>query len=138
MEEQTKKVKQHTFLISDSFGNTEEKGTSEKAFRRWLLRELDAGRMTVWEAVERFNLNPVNGDALIRSWRRKYDSDLPLSLPVMTEKERAKLRALHKHIKQLEKQLEDAQMKNAALDTMIDVAEEKLRIVIRKKSGPKQ
>ena len=56
----------------------------------------------------------------------------------MTEKEKQKLQALQKRLKELERQLEDAQMKNIALETMIDVAEEQLRIPIRKKSGPKQ
>jgi hypothetical protein len=56
----------------------------------------------------------------------------------MTEKEKAKLDAAHKRLKELEKQLEHAQMKNIALETMIDIAEEQLKITIRKKSGPKQ
>jgi hypothetical protein len=56
----------------------------------------------------------------------------------MTEKEKQKLEQLQKRLKELEKQLEDAQMKNLGLETMIDIAEEKLRISIRKKSGPKQ
>ena len=38
----------------------------------------------------------------------------------------------------LEQQLEDARMRNIALDTLIDVAEEKLKINIRKKPGAKQ
>ena len=53
-------------------------------------------------------------------------------------KRKAKLDAAHKRLKELEKQLEHAQMKNIALETMIDIAEEQLRISIRKKSGPKQ
>lgn len=56
----------------------------------------------------------------------------------MTEKERQKLESLQKRVKKLEKQLEDAQMKNIALDTLIDVAEEQLKIPIRKKAGAKQ
>ena len=56
----------------------------------------------------------------------------------MSEKERQKIEALQKQLKLLEKQLEDTQMKNVALETMIDVAEEQLKIKIRKKSGPKQ
>jgi hypothetical protein len=59
-----------------------------------------------------------------------------VSLPVMTEKERLKQEALLKRVKELEKQLEDAQMKNIALETLIDVAEEQLNIPIRKKLGP--
>lgn len=128
----------HTILVSDSYGNKNEKGTYEVAFRRWLVRELDAGRITVSEAIRRFNFNPVNSKTLIGHWRKKYASDIAVTLPAMTEKERQKLEALQKKMKQMEKQLEDAQMKNIALETMIDVAEEQLKIDIRKKSGPKQ
>lgn len=137
MQEQ-KTAKKYTILVSDSFGNSKEKGTYEPAFRRWLVRELEAERITIAEAIERFNFNPVSGRSLIHLWRKKYASDLALTLPVMTEKERQKLESLQKQLKQMEKQLEEAQMKNTALETMIDVAEEQLKISIRKKSGPKQ
>ena len=136
--EKQKKPKDYTVFVSDSFGNSNEKGTFEIAFRRWLVRELDAGRITVGDAIERFNFNPVNADGLIRSWRKKYASDIAVTLPDMTEKERQKLEALQNKVKQMEKHLEDAQMKNIALETMIDIAEEQLKIVIRKKSGPRQ
>ncbi len=63
---------------------------------------------------------------------------MELSLPVMTEKERQKVEALQKRLTQSEKQLEHAQMKNIALETLIDIAEEKLKISIRKKPGAKQ
>ena len=56
----------------------------------------------------------------------------------MTEKERIKLEALQKRINELEKQLENAQMKNIALETLIDVAEENLKVPIRKKAGAKR
>jgi hypothetical protein len=56
----------------------------------------------------------------------------------MTEKERQKQEELQKRIKELEKQLEFAQMKNIALETLIDVAEEQLSVPIRKKAGAKQ
>jgi len=56
----------------------------------------------------------------------------------MTEKEKSKLEEAHKHIKKLEQSLEQAQMKNIALETMIDLAEQIFKITIRKKSGPKQ
>jgi cell division septum initiation protein DivIVA len=45
---------------------------------------------------------------------------------------------LEKRIKELEKQLEHAQMKNVALNTMIDIAEQEYKLEVRKKSGPKQ
>jgi hypothetical protein len=56
----------------------------------------------------------------------------------MTEKEKQKLQAAQKRMKELEKQLEQSQMKNIALEAMIDIAEQELKINIRKKSGPKQ
>ena len=130
--------KNYTVLVSESFADEKKKHSYEVAFRRWLVRELDAGRMTVGDAIERFNINPRNWHHLISHWRKRYTSGIVLSLPVMTEKERKKLEALQKQIKALEKQLEDAQMKNAALETLIDVAEEQLKIGIRKKPGPKQ
>ena len=133
------KVKKETSaLISDSFGNKKADGTYEIAFRRWLVRELDAGRITEGEALERFNLHPGSYKSQIRIWKARYSSQIPLTLPVMTEKERLKAEAIQKRLKELEKQLENAQMKNAALETLIDVAEEQLKITIRKKFGPKQ
>lgn len=41
-------------------------------------------------------------------------------------------------IKTLQKELEEARLKIAALNTLIDVAEEQLKINIRKKPGAKQ
>jgi hypothetical protein len=56
----------------------------------------------------------------------------------MTEKERQKLEELNKQVRKLEKQLEEAQMSNIALNLLIDIAEKNLNIPIRKKSGTKQ
>ncbi len=133
-----KKENSTTHLVSDYFGNTDPKGTNEAAFRRWLVREIDAGRITVGGAIERFNFNTNSGNNMIRKWRLKYGSEIALTLPVMTEKERQKFDSIQKRMKELEKQLEEIQMKNAALETLIDVAEDQLKISIRKKSGPKQ
>lgn len=115
-----------------------EEKTISVAHRRWLVREIQAGRMTEGEAKERIRSHSKDPYGLLRVWMKQYASDIPLTLPVMTEKERQKLEALQKRLKQTEEALEKAQMKNAALEAMIDLAEEKLRIPIRKKSGPKQ
>jgi hypothetical protein len=109
--------------------------TSEK---RWIVREIESGRMTIGEAKERINFYSKAPDALIHFWRKKYAPEISFTLPLMTEKEKQKLDLAHKQLRELEKQLEDVQMKNIALETMIDIAEEQLKISIRKKSGPKQ
>lgn len=116
----------------------EEQKTFSKVERRWIARELQSGRMTIGEAKEHFASRSKNPEALVRRTLKEYSSDIDFTLPVMTEKEKAKLEAAHKRMRELEKQLEDAQMKNIALETMIDIAEEQLKISIRKKSGPKQ
>ena len=133
-----KSLEDYTILVSDSFERTDEKCRYELPFRRWLVREIEEDRMTMSEAVERFNFNPQNGFHLIRSWRNKFAPEMVLSLPDMTESEKQKVSELQKQLKVSEKALEDARMRNIALNMLIDVAEEKLHISIRKKSGAKQ
>jgi len=108
------------------------------AHRRWLVREITADRMSFQQALDRFNFESKDPYSLIKNWCKRYTPQIDVSLPVMTEKERLKQETLLKRVKQLEKQLEDAQMKNIALETLIDVAEEQLKITIRKKAGAKQ
>lgn len=66
-----------------------------------------------------------------------YVSKIIHAFPVMNEKEKQKLAAIEHQNKALIKQLEEAQMKNIILKTLIDVAEEELKIIIRKKPGSK-
>jgi hypothetical protein len=128
----------YTLQVSDSFERTDEQHRYEISFRRWLVREIEEGKMTTTEAVKRFNFHPKNGLALLSDWRSRYAPELALPLPAMTEKEKQKLEELQKQNKALEKQLEDARMQNIAINMLIDVAEEKLNISIRKKPGAKQ
>ncbi len=109
----------------------------EPSFRRWLVSELDSGRMSVSEAREVFKL-PRRFDMTYKQWQKKYSDEIHLSLHSMSSKERSDNKKLEQRIKELEKQLELAQMKNVALNTMIDIAENDYKLEIRKKSGPKQ
>ena len=47
-------------------------------------------------------------------------------------------KALEKKVKELKKLLDYEKMRSDALDTMIEIAEDKFKIAIRKKSGTKQ
>jgi len=105
----------------------------EAAFRRWLARELAEERISIAQAVERFKM-PKGTISLIK---QQFAPQVVL-LEGMTEAEKHKLEELQKRIKQLEKQLEDAAIKNIALETLVDVAEKQLNIPIRKKPGAKQ
>ncbi len=135
---QDKLIKDYTTQLSDSFDRMDEQCSYEPAFRRWLVREIEEQKLTVNQAIERFNFHPKNGHDLIRYWREKYAPLMVLSLPDMTAAEKQQLALLQQQLKAVQKQLEDAKMKNIALDMLIDVAEEKLKIHIRKKPGAKQ
>lgn len=110
----------------------------EISFRRWLVSQIDSEQMSYQDARDRFHLSPTEYKKIIKNWQGKYSDELHLSLQAMTIKDRADNSKLEKRIKELEKQLELAQMKNVALNTMIDIAEQDYKLEIRKKSGPKQ
>ncbi|GET25031.1 hypothetical protein [Prolixibacter sp. NT017] len=89
------------------------------------------------QARDRFDLGSQYR-RIIRNWQERYSDDIHLSLQAMSGKERTDVKALEKRIKELEKQLELAKMKNVGLNTIIDIAEQDYKLEIRKKSGPKQ
>jgi len=109
----------------------------ETSFRRWLVCEIESGRMTWQEARAKFDL-PYRFDKYYKLWQQKYSDEIVLTLPLMSAKEQADNRQLEKRIKELEKQLELAQMKVVALNTVIDIAENNYKLEIRKKYGPRQ
>ena len=135
-----KKVKE--IMLTDSMEGFQEKEINyndyEVSFRRWLVAQIDYGKMSHQEARERFSLPAWEYKKIIRRWQERYSDEIHLSLQMMSTKDRTDHKALEKRIKELEKQLERAQMKNVALETMIDIAESDYKLEIRKKSGPKQ
>lgn len=108
----------------------------ESSFRRWLVCEIESGRMNWQEARSKFNL-PYRFDSIYSVWQKRYSDQIILSLPLMSAEDRTKNQELEKRVKELEKQLELAQMKVVALNTVIDIAEKNYKLEIRKKSGPK-
>lgn len=109
----------------------------ETSFRRWLVQEIESQRMSWQEARTRFSL-PYHFDTRYKEWQKKYSEEILLSLPLMTAKDRIDNNKLEARNKELEKQLELAQMRLTAVNTMIDIAEKEYKLEIRKKSGPKQ
>jgi len=110
----------------------------EVSFRRWLVSQVDSGIMSLNEVRDRFQVNQTELKRVFKRWQELYSDELHLSLKTMSSKDRADNGELEKRIKELENQLELAQMKNVALNTMIDIAEKDYKLAIRKKSGPKQ
>ena len=104
-------------------------------FKRWLVREIESGNIKTKEAKERYSLT---SEKTIWGWIQVYGLGKELSLKMMTPEEKQEKNALEQRVKELEKALELAKFKNIAIETMIDIAEEQLKVTIRKKSGPKQ
>jgi len=128
-------------MLTDHMEKFEEKEINyndyEVSFRRWLISQIDSGKISLSEVKTRFNLGREYG-SIIKRWQERYSDDLHVSLGIMKSKDRAENKKLEKRIKELENKLERAQMKNVALNTMIDIAEQDYKLEIRKKSGPKQ
>jgi hypothetical protein len=106
------------------------------SFKRWIARAIESKEFSIREAKEKYSL--TEDESTFRGWVERYGVGKELSLAMMTPEEKQEKVLLEKRIKELEKALEYAKLKNIAVETMIDVAEEQFRISIRKKAGPKQ
>jgi transposase-like protein len=102
--------------------------------KRSVLRAVESG-MSINEAATVFG---ISSGMVIRGWMKKAsaeNADLSVIVP-MKKPDKENLNP--PDIKALERQLAEAQLKIRALETMIDIAEEQLKIDIRKKSGARQ
>ena len=92
--------------------------------------------------IAKLNLVPVGRHA-IKQWIANFvaENGTVTPQPVMQsnqENRNEELEALQKEVADLKKQLKYQEMRADAYDTMIDIAEKKFNIPIRKKAGAKQ
>jgi transposase len=87
----------------------------------------------------------IRGENCILNWMRKFGLSYPtkdqLNLNNQVTKESGKTpreQELEQRLKTLEKDLAYEKLRTRALNTLIDIAEEELKVSIRKKSGAKQ
>ncbi len=107
------------------------------SFRRKIAKEYLEGSLTMVQIAARYGLKRHN----VMDWIRKFSSDLAAKqevIPVMTPEEQQEMEALKRQLSAVKQQLDYEQMKNFALETMIDLAKEELGVDIRKNSGAKQ
>lgn len=109
-----------------------------ESFRNQVARDYENGDLSYAQIAEKYSLASKELPKWwVRCYRKKSEIGIT-SLSPMTEKEKREQKALEKRIAALEKQLADAELRALAYDTLIDVAEEELKINIRKKPGTKQ
>ena len=120
-------------------GRKGQKGRISKydiAFRRKVSMQYVNGNQSLCEvALE----NGVTKQQ-VKDWVKRFSGELAedISIAPMTEQELQDYEALRKQNEALQKKLNHEQMKNFALETMIDLAKTELGIDIRKNSGAKQ
>jgi transposase len=104
--------------------------------KRSVLRAVESG-MSIREAQISFG---IKGTRTVGNWvreakRKNADLSLGNSTAAMAKGSKSKQ---SDEVKALQQALAEAELKIKALDTMIDIAEEQLKIDIRKKSGARQ
>jgi transposase-like protein len=111
------------------------------AVKRKILRSVEQGSMTVQEAKIAYNLKSHTS---IYRWKKELkqeNAELAASKPTLMDKKAPDNKpsgSTPAEVKALQQALRDAELKIAALNMLIDVAEEQLKINIRKKPGAKQ
>lgn len=114
------------------------------AFKLQVIQEIETGQLGIKAAQRKYG---IQGNATVRTWLLKHGSldwenKSHLNLEKSPEQRllelEAKVKLLEKQKASLEKKLEFTDKKAIIFDMMIDVAEEELKIPIRKKSLPQQ
>jgi transposase len=109
--------------------------------KRTVVRAVEAGRLSVREAQIAYN---IKGADTIRKWirdQKRENAELTGSNRASMDKKPSNNKSSAStpaEVKALQQALREAELKIAALNTLIDVAEEQLKINIRKKPGAKQ
>lgn len=104
--------------------------------KRTIVTAIEQGRLSVKEARTAYN---VRNEKTIRDWLLRYKSEkveICIEKNASMDTENPLSRDTEKEA--LQKALQQAELKIKALNTLIDVAEDQLKIDIRKKPGAKQ
>jgi transposase len=104
------------------------------SFKKEVVREVKSGFLSKAEARRKYD---IPGRSTIIGWIRKFDGKTTDYRRIVNYKKSDK-EALIKRIKELERKLEEEQIRSEGLSKMIDIVEEQLKITIRKKSSTKQ
>jgi transposase-like protein len=106
-------------------------------FKKGVVDEVIKGGFSKEEARCKYG---IKGNSAILNWIRKFEGNKSKSMkspknPVKSGKSTEELEAENARLKQ---ELDLEQLRNRALNVMIDIAENQFKIPIRKKPGAKQ
>jgi transposase len=108
-------------------------GSYSITFKRQVAYEVQSGALTMEEARRK---HQIKGSSTVSRWCKKYNmiQFTPVSNRKVMKDQVEQEKALKQRIKELEKQLQESELKREVLDTMINMAERTMKIDIRKKS----
>ena len=104
------------------------------SLKREVVFQVQSGQLTKSEANKKYG---ITGHSTILKWIRKFEGSDPHYRGIM-DYSKSEKKELIKRIKELERQLEDEQIRSFGYSKMIDIAEEQLKVSIRKKPDTKQ
>lgn len=104
-------------------------------FKRSIVNEVMYGPMCMEEAKRHYG---IGGSSTISRWIRKFDGLQTHVMKKKTEPTVSEITQLEAENKRLRAELDLERLKVLSLNVMIDLAEEQLKVPIRKKSGAKQ
>jgi transposase len=106
------------------------------SFMRNIAKRYNQGNESLSQIAKEFNIP----NQYVSRWAKQFSCELagePMITP-MTEQEEKDIAGLQKQLTALKEKLEYEQMKNFALETLVDLAKSELGIDLRKNSGAKQ
>lgn len=112
-----------------------------KRLKRKIAKEYLSGRASYAILAEEHGLrNKGVVKEFVKWYRRQMEQEPQLELKAeeSTQEEELSKEALQARLRALEAALQQAELKTELLETMLDIAEERFGISIRKKSGAKQ
>lgn len=121
---------------SQDYQENMKRRTYNSLLKRTVVAAIEQGRLTVKEAKIAHN---IKTEKIIRSWIAQYKTEkveICIEKPSVLAKDKKTKKDLEKEA--LLQALKEAELKIKALNTLIDVAEDQLKIDVRKKSGAKQ
>ena len=127
-------------IIKKPKGRKGQKGKEARydvAFKRKIAREYREGDLSTHQLGDMYGISHKS----VLIWSRQFSNELAeddITPIAMTEQEKKEFEALKKLNKALQKKLDYEQLKNFALETMVDLAKEEMGIDLRKNFGAKQ
>ena len=105
-----------------------------ESLKREVIFQVQSGQISKEEARRRYG---IKGSCTVLKWIRKFEGS-DSHLQNLMDYNNSDKKELIKRIKELERKLEDEQIRSFGYSKMIDIAEEQLKVSIRKKPDTKQ